>query len=280
MAKYKFEKMRKKIEKQVKKIKKLSRYIKKVFKFNEIVKKQKDSRKKRTYETSIIFIIIFWASILRVQSFNELEKMIKYGCFKALFPRKTKLPSIDTIARVLTKWDLETLEQSFQRIIKTLHLNKNFKNGTIDGYTVCAIDGTDTIHTKRKKCDNCMYMRNSEGYYYGHKAVIVMVIGREINYVIHETFLNVKESKHVIDKKTYENKVVTKSEGEFTGAMKVLPQLPDWVDIIVADALYFNAPFIKGVLKNSSKLNHFVPSLCYLLSGGLCRKNKKDKYIK
>ncbi len=33
--------------------------------------------------------------------------------------------------------------------------------------------------------------------------------------------------------------------------MKVLPQLPDWVDIIVADALYFNAPFIKGVLKNS-----------------------------
>lgn len=80
-----------------------------------------------------------------------------------------------------------------------------------------------------------------------------MVIGREINYVLNGTFLNVKDEKKVIDKKTYEDKIVTKSEGEFTGAMKLVPQLPNWVDVIVADALYFNAPFIKQVLKNSKQ---------------------------
>lgn len=96
-------------------------------------------------------------------------------------------------------------------------------------------------------------MKISEGYYYAHKAVVAMVIEREINYVLNETFLNVKDEKKVIDKKTYEDKVVAKSEGEFTGAIKLVPQLPNWVNVIVADALYFNAPFIKGVLRTSKQ---------------------------
>lgn len=68
-----------------------------------------------------------------------------------------------------------------------------------------------------------------------------------------DVFLNVKAKRNVIDEKTYEDKVITKSEGELMGAMKLLPQLPEWVDIIVADALYFNAPFMKEVLKNSKQ---------------------------
>ncbi len=251
MAKYTLEIKSKQLEKEFKKLKKFCKYIRRVFKFESIINNQKDSRKKRTYQTSMIFIILFWASIFRVQSFNRLEEMLKYGCFKPLFPPKFKMPSIDTISEILEKWDLESLQESFLRIINTLYSNKNFKNGTIDGFTVCAIDGTDVIRTKKRKCYNCMCMRNSEGYYYGHKSVIAMVIGREINYVINTVFLNVKEEITEIDKETYENKVVTKSEGELFGGMKLLPQLPYWIDIIVADALYFKAPFFKEVIKNS-----------------------------
>lgn len=186
LTRNKFEKISKQLEKEFKKLKKFCKYIKRVFKFEDIVKSQNDFRKKRNYETSIIFIIVFWAFVFRVQSFNKFEQMLKYGCFNPLFSRKIQIqiPSIDAIGRVLSKWDLEELERSFQRIINTLYLNKNFNNGTIDGYTVCAIDGTDLIHTSNKKCPNCMYMKNSEGYYYAHKSVIAMVIGREINYVI------------------------------------------------------------------------------------------------
>jgi predicted transposase YbfD/YdcC len=251
LSKKKFEKVIKKLQAEFKKLRKFCKYIKKVFKFEEIVKAQKDSRKKRNHETSVIFIIVFWGFVFRVPSFNKLEEMIKYGCFNPLFPRKTILPSIDTIGKVLARLDLGALERSFQKIISTLYINKNFNNGTIDGKTVCAMDGTDIIHTNTKKCPNCMYMKNAEGYYYAHKSVVAMVVGREINYVIGETSLNVKEEYEKTDKKTYENKVITKSEGEFTGAMKLLPTLPAWVDIIVADALYFKAPFIKEILKSS-----------------------------
>lgn len=50
---------------------------------------------------------------------------------------------------------------------------------------------------KNKKC---MYMKNYEGYFYDHKVVVAMLIGREINYVLNETFLNVKDEKKVIEK--------------------------------------------------------------------------------
>lgn len=252
MTKYKYNKRKKQIEKEFKKLRKFSRYIGRVFKFEDVIKNQRDFRKKRNYETSIIFIIVFWAFVFRVESFNKLEEMLRYGCFNPLFPKKTQIPSIDTVSRVLAKWDLESLSQSFERILRTLYLNKNFNNGTIDDYTVCAIDGTDVIHTTNRKCPNCIYMRNLNGYGYAHKSVVAMVIGREVNYVVGNAFLSVKEKIDAINKKTYEEKVVTKSENEFACAKKLLSELPKWIDVIVADALYFNAPFFKSVL-NCSK---------------------------
>lgn len=251
LARHAFEKISKQLEKEFKKLRRFCKYVRKVFRFEDIIRNQKDLRKKRTHETSVIFIIVFWAFIFRVQSFNKLEEMLNYGCFNPLFPKKIKLPSIDAISRTLEKWDLEAISQSFQRIISMLHSNKNFKDGTVDGYTVCAIDGTEITQTSTRKCPNCMYMSNGDGYYYAHKCVVSMIIGREINYVLNTAFLDVREVLKGIDGKTFEEKIITKSEGEFTGALKLLPQLPAWVDIIVADALYFNAPFFKEVLKNS-----------------------------
>jgi hypothetical protein len=114
----------------------------------------------------------------------KFEEMIKYDCFNPLFPRKTILPSIDSIGKALAKLDLEALGRSFKKVIWTLYINKNFSNGTIDGKTVYAMDGTDIVHTNTKRCPNCMYIKNAEGYYYAHKSVVAMVVGREINYVI------------------------------------------------------------------------------------------------
>lgn len=73
--------------------------------------------------------------------------MINYGIFNPLFPRRTKLPSINAIARTLTKWYLVALEESFQNINSILAKNKTFNRGTIDVYTVCAFDGTDVLNT-------------------------------------------------------------------------------------------------------------------------------------
>lgn len=79
-----------------------------------------------------------------------------------------------------------------------------------------------------------------------------MVIGAEINYVIKQNMLKVKSEEKKIDKKTFKEKIITKSEGKHTGAIELLKDLPPFIDTIVGDSLYFTAPFMKSVL-NSGK---------------------------
>ena len=77
-----------------------------------------------------------------------------------------------------------------------------------------------------------------------------MVIGDDLSFVIKHCMLKVESEEEKVLSKTLEKRIVTKSEGELTGAMKLIKELPKGVDTIVADSLYFNAPFIKEVKRN------------------------------
>jgi hypothetical protein len=79
--------------------------------------------------------------MLQVPSFNKLEYWINKGKFKKLFPKKTRMPSADAIRFCLDKIDLSGLNSMHKSIIKTAIENKVFRNGTIDGHKVFAIDG-------------------------------------------------------------------------------------------------------------------------------------------
>jgi len=229
------------------------RYINKVYHFHEIVKKQKDFRKRHNHETATIFTIVFWSIVLRVESFNKLEDMLEYGVFNPLFKRSTKIPSVDAISEALTKWDTSALKECFKGIIGILFENKTFENGTIDGYSVCAFDGTNVHTSGKKKCSECATMKIKGKYYYGHKSIVAMTIGKEMNYVLNQVNLEVKSERTEINKKTYEENIITKSEGEQTGAKTLIKELPEWIDIIVGDSLYFTAPFFKEVLESGKQ---------------------------
>jgi len=68
--------------------------------------------------------------------------MLKENEFKKLFAKGTKLPQIDTIRDTLKVIDLKGLSNINKSIVKKAIENKTFRKGTIDGYTVAAIDGT------------------------------------------------------------------------------------------------------------------------------------------
>ena len=88
--------------------------------------------------------------LLRIKSFNELNFKIKNHEFSKLLSRGTKLPQIDAIRDTLKVLDLEGLKQVNQNIVKTAVENNVFDNGTIDGYTVVAIDGTKLFGSDKK----------------------------------------------------------------------------------------------------------------------------------
>ena len=132
MAKNKFYKNYLKKQDEFQQMQKFIRYIKSVFDFKDIVNKQKDSREAHRLKTGTIFTIVFLGFILRIQSFNELEQLIKEQYFEVFFPKGTAIPSIDQIRNVLAVWDLDILSNTFKHIVDKIIKNKTFEKGTID----------------------------------------------------------------------------------------------------------------------------------------------------
>jgi hypothetical protein len=124
-------------------LKQMLSYFSKVYQLGEKIKRLKDGRLSPQIETSTISFIVLFAFICRLRSFNRLEHWLEKGRFKNLFPKKTRLPHIDAIRRSLSSFDIDSLHDMHDHIIKTIFKNKVFRNGTIDDIKVAAIDGVE-----------------------------------------------------------------------------------------------------------------------------------------
>jgi len=222
-----------------KRIEKFSKYIKNVFKIEDSFSSLEHYRDNPDYSLALILNLVFLGFTFRLKSSKQLNKHIKGGYFTPFFPKGTKLPCMHTIQRSLAHIDIQILRNEFFKINEKIYKNKGFGEG-IDGYIVCAIDGTG-IFTKdkdHKNCPFCIPIRDKEGNIirYEHKLLVAMTSGYNGRNIIldGEMWKGEDESK-------------TKSEGELTVVPTILDRLPEWVDIVSGDALYCNAPYLKKV---------------------------------
>ena len=102
--------------------------------------------------------------------------MIKNHEFSQLFPRGTKLPQIDAIRDTLKVMDIDGLKQVNQDIVKKAVENKVFENGTIDGYTVVAIDGTKFFGSNKKSCPECLKNIKGEKTHCFHSGAVMSTV--------------------------------------------------------------------------------------------------------
>ncbi len=89
---------------------KLVRYIKNVYHIERGLRKLTDGRVSATYKTEQVITIVLLGFLFRVKSFNELNCMLKENEFNKLFPRRTKLPQIDTIRDTLKMINISGLK--------------------------------------------------------------------------------------------------------------------------------------------------------------------------
>ena len=134
-------------------LKKFIKYVKKVYHIEDGLKVLKDRRKNPLYTTGEVILPVLLGFIMRIQSFNELKYKIRSNDFINIISRKMKLPQIDTIRDTLKVIDNQGLYKMHSKIIKKSKRNKTFEEGTIDGYTVAAIDGTKLFRSYKKSCE-------------------------------------------------------------------------------------------------------------------------------
>jgi len=184
---------------------KLIKYIKKVYHIDKQIEHISDKRINPTYKTSEIISLVLMGFLLRVQSFNELNLMIKSGEFNNLISSNDITPKIDTIRNSLKTINLDSLRKINNSIIRKAVRNKVLNEGTIEGYTVAAIDGTRLFRTDKAHCDECLCTSNRGKQYYYHECSVMSLIGENANLVIDYEMAKRKS----IDIETSQSEIVT-----------------------------------------------------------------------
>jgi hypothetical protein len=217
------------------------KYINNVYNIDQQTKKLTDSRVNPSYKTEQIILPLLIGFLLRIRSLNELNYLLKENEFECLFPRGEKLSSIDTIRDTLKVIDLEGLRNINKTIIKKAIRNKVFSDGTVDGFTVAAIDGTKIFGSKKKNCSKCLSLEINSKMHYYHSAAVMSLVGSGHNLVLDYEMYNCK-----IDSSK-------KDEGELNVSKRllsrVISQHRNFIDIVTYDALACNSKFINHCIE-------------------------------
>ncbi|KLU65779.1 transposase DDE domain protein [Desulfosporosinus acididurans] len=215
---------------------KLVNYMKNVYQIDRGLNKLSDGRVNPTYSTGQVISPVLFGFLLRIKSFNELNFMIKNHEFSKLFPRGTKLPQIDAIRDTLKVLDLEGLKQVNQNVVKTAVENKVFDNGTIDGNTVVAIDGTKFFGSNKKNCPECLKNTKGNKIHSFHSGAVISIVGKGPKLVIGFEMYRPGEDSE------------SKDEGELNVAKRLLSSTmkshKNLMDVVVYDALACNSVWI------------------------------------
>ncbi len=175
-----------------------------------------------------------------LQAFNHHKNNVANSAdeFKNILPRGMKLPKIDAIRDTLKVVDISKLRDILKYGVRKARENKVFDNGTIDGYVVAAIDGTQTFNSDKKECENCLsaFKKGKQEKRNFHSSVVLSTIG--------------EGTKLVIDFEQYKpgEDSATKDEGELTVAKRLIKRVSEnhknLLDVVVYDAIACNSEWI------------------------------------
>jgi len=216
---------------------KFVKYAKKVFNVEHGFGKMKDERVNPKFKTSTVLLVVLIGLSLRVKSLNELNYMIDENEFKNLFQKRAGFPRIDTIRDTIKVTDVKDLHDEIDFIIKTAVRNKVFANGTIDGYTVAAVDGTKLFGSNKKSCPECLRNKGHNS----HSCVAMAIVGNAPKLVVGFEMYKPKED------------AFKKDEGEITAAKRLVTSVFErknsFIDVLVYDSLMCNSIFISHCLR-------------------------------
>lgn len=259
-------------------LKQLLTYINKVYDIGEKINSLKDKIIKSPVKVSTIAFVVLFGFMLQIRSFNRLEHWIEKNKFKKVLPKNTKMLRIDAVRRCLSDFDLDGLKNINKHIIKTTMKNKVFRNGTIDGLKVAAIDGVELFDSIKKCCNNCLTRIDKNGVsHYFHRSVVCAMVGTDPHTILGQEMLEPKRDSS------------SKDEGETTGGKRLIKKLykqyHHFADIIVADALYCKSTWIKEVLSiGMNALIRVKDERLHIVKDALalfkCREADKDWTIK
>jgi len=234
-------------------------YARKVYGLTALLGQVVDARRKPLTPSSRLAAVVFYTGLLRIRSFNALEPRLSEKAFLRLVDAEQKaLCCVDTVSRSLRVMDVETSRAVSVSIVAKAERNKVFREGWYGALRYFAVDGWEPICSRKRHCSGCLVrqlrVKGRKGKLeevpeYYHRYVVALLIGPRFDLVLDIEPLLPKDLRPAVVKGNKRHRLVRpqENEGELTAARRLIKRVKEtfgWVDVVVADALYANGPFL------------------------------------
>lgn len=224
-------------------LRRLLRYVEGEYRFREKVDRLTDNRIRPQIPTAGVWLSVFGMFALRLGSFNALEQDLRRPRrWERLVGRRK--PSADTLGYALRRFDPEPLREILRDLSRIAWRKKAIHGRPGESLRVMAVDGHELFSSRARCCDKCLVRElETEGgkvreYY--HRAVVAQWVG-------------------VTPPGILDLELLGPGEGEVTAARRLLDRIltryARLIDVVSADALYVEAPFLRQILDAGK---HFV----------------------
>jgi len=209
-------------------------YANKVYGLGKFLRRYRDLRVHPKYSPATILSLIILSIAARVGSLFQIERMGVSGELDRLLDIGKK-PSADTLGYALEHADIENLKAYNASIIQKARRNKVHNFGTIRGLRVCAVDGTEPYKTMNPCRAALLWAKR------------VLSNGKEERYERAVGLSYVGNQPRLL----FGLERIKAGEGEVAAATRMIRDTYRrnfrYSDIITADALYAQGPFINKV---------------------------------
>jgi hypothetical protein len=197
----------------------------------------RDTRRRPQIATATVWLCVFAMFALRLQSFNAREEALRRRRGWERWVGGRRLPTADTLGRVLAGTALEEPRALVATLTRRAWRAKAIHGRPGETYRVVAVDGHELWASRARCCAECLIREVRDGeatvreYY--HRVVVAQWVG-------------------VTPPRIVDLERVRPGEGEVVAARRlvtrILGRAGRLIDVITADALYLEAPFIDTVL--------------------------------
>ena len=212
-------------------------YLDKVFGFSDLVSALPEGRQFPQHPWKKVFAAVFLGAAMQIPSLLQIEA----ECHDGALAKRIGPISDDTLGYALERQSPEPVFELSCEIARRLKRNGVLRSAWSRGLVVGAIDGIEICSSFARCCDACMErevqrkvngeMQTDIQYY--HRIVAITLVSTPFPIPLGVRFQQ-------------------NGEGEVACALALLQDLVDrlgrrYLDVLVGDALYLQAPFVKEV---------------------------------
>ena len=197
----------------------------------------RNTRQRPQIVTATVWLCVFAMFALRLQSFNALEEALRRRRGWDRWVGGQRLPSADTVGRVLAGSSLEEQRALVATVTRQAGRAKAIHGRPGETYRVVAVDGHELWASRARCCAECLTrevtVAGGTVREYYHRVVVAQWVG-----VTPPAILDFERLRP--------------GEGEVVAARRLVARIVcsagRLFDVVTADALYLEAPFIAAVL--------------------------------